>query len=81
MLTRLKTGHKVVGAKQSRRAISDGLAACAFLAADADPQLIDPLMELCQKNGVPIEEVPTMRTLGDACGISVGAAVAVALRN
>lgn len=81
MLTRLKTDHKVVGAKQSRRAISDGSAACVFLAADADPQLTDPLLELCKKNGVPTEEVPTMRALGDACGISVGAAVAVALRS
>ncbi|MCD8145249.1 MAG: ribosomal L7Ae/L30e/S12e/Gadd45 family protein [Oscillospiraceae bacterium] len=81
MLTRLKTGPKAVGAKQSRRAIADDRCACAFLAADADPNLTDPIRSLCREHDVPVEEVSTMKALGAACGISVGAAVAVLLRE
>ncbi len=81
MLTGLKSGSKAVGAKQSRRAITGGQARMVFLAMDADPYLTDPLRTLCESNQVPFTEVPTMKALGNACGISVGAAVAVLLRD
>ena len=79
MLSKLKDGPKVVGLKQSRRAISDGTAALVFLAEDADPILIDPVAQLCAEIGVECEAVQTMRALGAACGISVGAAAAAIL--
>ena len=81
MLTRLKSGSRVVGAKQSRRAIADGNAARVFLAEDADPGLTDPIRAMCAEKGVPVESVSGMRALGAACGISVGAAVAVLLQD
>ena len=77
MLSKLKDGPKVVGLKQSRRAISDGTAALVFLAEDADPHITDPIRELCRQHTVPVADVETMKGLGSACGISVGAAVAV----
>ncbi len=79
MLSKLKDDPKVVGLKQSRRAISDGTAILVFLADDADPHITDPIRELCREHAVPIKEVETMKILGAACGISVGAAVAVLL--
>lgn len=80
MLTELMTAEKVVGAKQVRRALRDGRAARLYLAQDADPRVLQPLVQDAVNRGVPLEQVPTMKALGQACGISVGAAVAVLLR-
>ena len=38
---------KVVGLKQTRRALVQGAAAHVYLACDADPRLTDPLRALC----------------------------------
>ena len=76
MLEQLKTAAKVVGAKQVRRAVQDGRAARVFLAEDAASQITQPLRMLCEEHAVPVEEVLSMKELGQACGIAVGAAVA-----
>lgn len=77
MLEELKQGNKVVGAKQTRRALKDGRAKKLFLAKDADPRLLQPLVQEAVRTGVRIEQADTMKALGEACGIAVGAAVAV----
>ena len=71
---------KVVGVKQSRRAIREGRALQVFLATNADPALTGPLAELCAAAGVPVEQAATMEELGKAAGIQVGAAVVAVLR-
>ena len=76
MLSKLTESPKVVGAKQTRRALSGGQARAVYLAEDADPRVTEAIRELCQERGVPVCDVPTMRELGQACGIAVGAAVA-----
>ena len=80
MISKLKTESKVVGIKQSRKAVTAGKAVCVFLAADADPHVTDPLEELCAQYQVPVERGVSMKELGCACGISVGAAVAALVR-
>ena len=79
MLEELKQGNTVVGIKQLRRALDGGKVKKAFLAEDADPVLTDPIAQLCAETGVECEAVQTMRALGAACGISVGAAAAAIL--
>lgn len=79
MLTELKTGTKVVGVKQTQRAISDGRARLVFLAQDADPRVTEPIGALCKERGISVEMVPGMKELGSACGIAVGSAVAALL--
>lgn len=79
MLTDLTAVEKVVGAKQVKRALRDGKAQRVYLAEDADPRVTEPIAELCQQQGVPVEEVFKMKDLGAACGISVGAAVVASL--
>jgi len=81
MLTELATQQKVVGAKQVKRAVEAGRAVKVYLAADADPRVSEPIAALCADKGVETEAVSSMRELGKACGISVGAAVAAALRD
>lgn len=80
MLTELTNNAKVVGAKQVRRAIEAGTARKVFLAADADPGVTEPISALCGERGVAVETVPSMRELGKACGIAVGAAVTALLQ-
>ena len=50
MLEELKAGSRVVGAKQTRRALRDGRAKRVYMAKDADPRLLQPLVqEACKE--------------------------------
>lgn len=75
MLSQLSTAAKVVGVKQSKKVIRDGGAKAVFIAADAERRITEPIRELCTEHGVAVTEVPSMKELGAAVGISVGAAV------
>ena len=77
MIQELSGPNKVVGAKQAKRALRDGRAARLYIAVDADPRLLQPLVQEAVNRQVPVSQVPTMKELGLACGIAVGAAVAV----
>ena len=79
MLGELTSQEKVVGTKQSRRAIREGLARLVYLACDADPAITSPVAESCREAGVPVEGGFTMAQLGCACRIAVGASVVAVL--
>ena len=80
VLRELAAKNKVIGVKQTRRALRDGKAAMLFLARDADPALTDPLEELCRQQKLPVDRSYTLEELGRAAGIQVGAAVIAVLR-
>lgn len=80
-LQALQNSHYVVGVKQLKRALRDNCAQQVFLARDADPQLTNEVVHMCQSHSVPYTWVATMADLGKACGISVGAAAAAALKS
>lgn len=80
VLSKLSESSKVVGAKQTKRALTAGKTAAVYLAEDADPRVTEAIRELSRECQVPVYEVPTMKKLGQACGIAVGAAVAAQLR-
>ncbi len=74
------SGCKIaVGAKQMRKAVTSGRARRVYLAQNADPAITEPLAALCRQNGISYAWVKTMKDLGDAAGIEVGAAAAVAV--
>lgn len=77
MISELSGSNKVVGAKQVKRALRDGRAVRLYMAMDADPRLLQPLVQEAVNRQVPVRQVPTMKELGASCGIAVGAAVAV----
>ena len=79
MLTQLTSAEKVVGAKQVKRALKDGRAKKLFWAENADPRVLQPLIQEAVRKGVPLQQISTMKGLGEACGIAVGAAVAALL--
>jgi len=80
MLEVLKTARKVVGIKQSIRAVKEGTAHVAYIAQDADRHIIQQLETLCVEKSIEVVKVNTMEELGKACGIEVGAASAVVLK-
>jgi large subunit ribosomal protein L7A len=75
VITELASQEKVIGVKQSRRAIREGRAKRIYLAIDADPAITDPVADSCQEAGIPVETGYTMAQLGQACHITVGASV------
>ena len=80
MLSELRTAHKVIGVKQSKKAIRDGKAEEVFVALDAEKRVVGPIYELCSETDTKLTEITTMTELGDAAGIDVGAAVVTVLR-
>ena len=80
MLDELRAAEKVIGVKQSRRAVRDALAQQVFLACDADPALTDPIAQQCIEAQITVSRDFTMKELGQASGIHVGAAVVTLLK-
>jgi len=76
---KVKQGKKfVVGLKQTAKALKRDEVKELLIAADADPKLVDSLLDLAKEKGVPIKKATSMKELGSAFGINVGAS-AVAL--
>jgi len=67
---------KIVGTKQTLKALEKGLAKKVFIATDAEQHVIKPLIRQCDEKGIPVVMVDTMKNLGKACGIEVGCAAA-----
>jgi large subunit ribosomal protein L7A len=70
-----------IGMKQATKAVELGKAAEVFVAKDADPRLTIKMVNLCKKMGVQLTYVDSMKLLGKACGIEVGAAVAAVVNE
>ncbi len=81
MLRELKNSPRVVGVKQLRKAIGRDEIRRVFLAEDADPAITEPVEALASERAIPVTRVPTMKELGLACGIAVGASTAGLLKQ
>ena len=81
MLRELKNSPRVVGVKQLRKAIGKGEIRRVFLADDADPAITEPIEALAGERELPVVRVRTMKELGEACGIAVGASAAGLLKS
>ncbi len=81
MLEKLRVMEKVIGVKQSRRAVRDNLVQMVFLACDADPAVTEPVAQQCAEKQIPVMDQFTMCEMGQAAGIQVGAAVVALLKK
>ena len=66
-----------VGIKQSTKAIATDKAVVLFVASDADQFVVKQVIDLASQKSVEIVYIETMKELGRACNIDVGAATAV----
>lgn len=77
----INASSRIVGMKQTLKAVAEGKVNQVFLAQDVDDYIANKIKEQCQKHHIPIEYVDSMKELGKACGIDVGAATAAILNN
>ena len=72
--------RKVVGVKQTGKALQRKQAITVFLADDADARLTGPIRTECENQGIEVVSCETMQALGKACGIHAGATAAAILK-
>ncbi len=72
---------RVTGLKETAKRLESGLVEILYVADDADRALTDPMVEAAREQGIEIVRVPSMKELGRASGIEVGAAVAAVLKE
>ena len=80
MLELLKKSKKTIGTKQTLKAIEKEVAITVFIARDADERVTGNLIKMSRSQGVEIVYVESMKQLGKACGIEVGAAAAAIVK-
>jgi large subunit ribosomal protein L7A len=70
----------IVGTKQAVKALKSREVVELVIAADADPRVTAKVIEVANEMNVPITRVDSMKKLGKACGIEVGAATVAIIR-
>ena len=76
-----KSRYKVVGTKQTMKALEKGAAQRVFVAGDAEDKVLQPVVSACEANGIDLQHVDTMARLGKMFGIKVEAAAAAILKE
>ncbi len=74
-------GSRVVGLKQTLRAIGNGTAVEVYLADDADDFIRKSVEKACVDNAVRLIHIGSMKDLGSACGIDREASTAARLND
>lgn len=69
-------GNKIIGLKQSVKAVESGRAKTVYIAEDAEDRIVGQIIDLCNEKMIKIIYVDNMKQLGKACGVSVSTAVA-----
>lgn len=67
---------RIVGTKQTIKALEKGEVQKVFIARDAEDKVIRPVISLCEEHDIEPYYVESMQELGKMCGIKVKAAAA-----
>jgi large subunit ribosomal protein L7A len=76
----LQANKVIIGTKQTVRALKEGNASELVIAEDADPNITAKLIKQANEANIAVSYVESMKKLGKACGIEVGAAAAAIIR-
>lgn len=71
----------IIGLKQTLKAIQNDKAARIYLSSDADDYIKRSVQEACEQKNLEIVYVNTMKELGEACGIDIGASAAAVIKD
>lgn len=72
---KVSQAHKIiVGTKQSVKALKNNEVKEIIVATDADHRIIEKVIQTAEEKQIPLTNVSSMKKLGKACGIEVGAA-------
>jgi large subunit ribosomal protein L7A len=77
---KIEKNKKVIGKKQTQRALFKDEASSVYIAKDADKRVVNEIINYSQENDISIIYVDTMDKLGKMFGIDVKAAVAATLK-
>ena len=77
----LNVAEKVIGTKQTLKAVRDGKALRVVLAEDTEAAIKDEILAVCEEAGVIVEAYASKSALGEACGIERAAAVVTLLKS
>lgn len=81
-LDRIRLAKKrTIGTNQTAKALQQDAVKQLFVARDAESRVVAPLIAIANERSVIVEWIDTMKTLGKACGIEVGAATAAVLED
>ncbi|PMC34172.1 50S ribosomal protein L7ae-like protein [Bacillus sp. UMB0899] len=70
----------IVGTKQSVKALLNNHVKEIVIAEDADDHVLHKVIQTAVQQQVPLIKVESMKKLGKACGIEVGAAAVAIIR-
>lgn len=70
----------IIGTKQAVKALKEGKVEELIIAADADQKVTAQVVTTAQDLEIPVLYVDSMKKLGKACGIQVGAAAVAIIR-
>ncbi|NDL68102.1 ribosomal L7Ae/L30e/S12e/Gadd45 family protein [Anaerotalea alkaliphila] len=76
----LKAGSRVVGTKQTLRALEKTKAAEVYVAKDAQQQVTFRVLEMAKEQGIPVVYLETMEELAKACDVEVKTATAALIK-
>jgi large subunit ribosomal protein L7A len=72
---KVSQAHKIiVGTKQSVKALMNNEVKEIIVAEDAEERITAKVIQTAEERQVPLAKVSSMKMLGKACGIEVGAA-------
>ncbi|WP_067934901.1 ribosomal L7Ae/L30e/S12e/Gadd45 family protein [Alicyclobacillus kakegawensis] len=81
-LERIRLARKrIIGTNQTTKALQQQQVVQVFVAKDAEERVTRPVVTLARERGIPVEWIESMKELGKACGIEVGAATAAILEE
>lgn len=70
----------IIGTKQTVKALKNGTVSDLVVAIDAEPRVTAKVVQTAIEMNVPITHVDSMKKLGKACRIEVGAAAVAITR-
>ncbi len=76
----LQAQSVVIGTKQTVKALKEGQVLELIVAQDAEPKVTANVVNEAKSVNVPVLYVDSMKKLGKACGIEVGAAAVAIIR-
>jgi large subunit ribosomal protein L7A len=77
---RLKQNSKVIGMKQTLRALEREQATVLYVAKDAQSKVTFRALELAKSQELPIVYIDTMEELGSVCDVEVKTATAALIK-
>ncbi|GMQ63281.1 ribosomal L7Ae/L30e/S12e/Gadd45 family protein [Vallitalea maricola] len=77
---RLKTNSKVIGMKQTLKALENEEVEVLYVAKDAQNEVIIRPIELAKSQQVPVVYIDTMEELGSVCDVEVKTATAALIK-